>query len=53
MTAAILLFMGLHLAASVWKYVHVKPDPVLEPIRQHHERCVMLGLIALAIWLHP
>jgi hypothetical protein len=42
-------FLMLHVVGSLWKF----SNPAGEQVRQHHEKCTMMGLVALAIeFLH-
>lgn len=49
MFTATAVFTALHFASSVWFYYRNPTNVNRETVIQHHELCVMLGFIALAI----
>ena len=49
MWATVVALTALHLVASVLPYFRNSTGVDKELVLQHHEKCVMLGLIALAI----
>lgn len=49
MKAVILFFVVMHALASIWRWPRNKSQVDIELIRQHHEKCFMIGLVALAV----
>lgn len=51
MLLATIGFTLLHSLATVYIYFRNPTKLDKEIVIQHHEKCMMLGLIALAVWL--
>lgn len=49
MFIVVVTFTLLHLAASIYKWPRNASTMDIELVRQHHEKCAMLGIIALCV----